>query len=127
MGSGGSAFVRLKNPLDKEFKKKVRLLLSKQDGFEILEQRHMNGTLWAPLKTDFLLMAKNKFGFVRSLDQPFILEKSGGSHGGDPRRKILKTGYIAAGRNVQKRTIESMSITDIAFKISDLLDLDLKN
>jgi hypothetical protein len=55
------------------------------------------------------------------------VEKSGGSHGGDPRRKILKTGYISMGRGVKKGTIKSMPITDIAFKISDLLGLDLEN
>ena len=127
LGSGGSGFVRLKEPTDWEFKKRVRLLLSKQDAFEILEQRHMNGALWAPPKTDFVLLANDGYGFVRSNDQPFIVEKSGGSHGGDPRRKILKTGYIATGRGVKKGPIKSMSILDIAFKISDLLELDLGN
>ena len=127
LGSGGSGFVRLKEPTDWEFKKRVRLLLSKQDAFEILEQRHMNGALWAPRKTDFVLLANDGYGFVRSNDQPFIVEKSGGSHGGDPRRKILKTGYIATGRGVKKGPIKSMSILDIAFKISDLLELDLGN
>ena len=127
LGSGGSGFVRLKDPTDREFKKIVRLLLSKQDAFEILEQRHMNGALWAPRKTDFVLLANDGYGFVRSTEQPFIVEKSGGSHGGDPRRKILKTGYISMGRGVKKGTIKSMPITDIAFKISDLLGLDLEN
>ena len=37
LGSGGSGFVRLKDPTDQEFKKRVRLLLSEQDAFEILE------------------------------------------------------------------------------------------
>ena len=127
LASGGSGFVRLKDPTDQEFKKRVRLLLSKQDAFEILEQRHMNGALWASRKTDFVLLANDGYGFVRSTDQPFIMEKPGGSHGGDPRRKILKTGYIATGRGVTKGPIKSMSITDVAFKISDLLGLDLKN
>ena len=127
LGSGGSGFVRLKDPSDQDFKKRVRLLLSNQDAFEILEQRHMNGALWAPRKTDFVLLANDGYGFVRSTDQPFIVEKSGGSHGGDPRRKILKTGYIATGRGIKKGQIKSMSITDIAFKISDLLGLELEN
>jgi hypothetical protein len=124
LGSGGSGFVRIKNPTDQVFKKKVRLLLSKQDAFEILEQRHMNGVLWAPRKTDFVLLANDGYGFVRSTDQPFIVENSGGSHGGDPRRKILKTGYISMGRGVKKGTIKSMPITDIAFKIS-VIGMDL--
>ena len=119
--------MRLKDPTDQEFKKTVRLLLSKQDAFEILEQRHMNGALWASRKTDFVLLANDGYGFVRSTDQLFIVEKYGGSHGGDPRRKVLKTGYIATGRGVKKGSIESMSITDIAFKISDLLGLGLEN
>ena len=79
LGSGGSGFVRLKDPTDREFKKIVHLLLSKQDAFEILEQRHMNGVLWAPRKTDFVLLANDGYGFVRSTDQPFIVEKTGGS------------------------------------------------
>ena len=127
LGSGGSGFVRLKDPANQEFKKRVRLLLSKQDAFEVLEQRHMNGALWASRKTDFVLLANDGYGFVRRTDQPFITDRPGGSHGGDPRRKILKTGYIATGRGINKGPIKSMSITDIAFKISDLLGLDLKN
>ncbi len=126
LGSGGSAFVRLKDPSDREFKKEVRLLLSKQEAFEVLEQRHMNGTLWAPEKTDFLLLAKKDYGFVRSLNDNFITEKSGGSHGGDPRQKILKTAYIAAGRGIKKGKSDAMVITDVAYKISDLLGLGLK-
>ena len=127
LGSGGSGFVRLKYPADRDFKKKVRLLLSKQEAFEVLEQRHMSGTLWAPEKTDFVLLANKGFGFVRSTEEPYITDRAGGSHGGDPRHKILKTGYIAAGRGIEKGVIDSMSVTDIAFKISDLLGLELEN
>tara|TARA_B100001250_G_scaffold414361_1_gene452213 strand:- start:3853 stop:5148 length:1296 start_codon:yes stop_codon:yes gene_type:complete len=127
LASGGSGFVRLKDPTDWDFKKKVRLLLSKQDAFEILEQRHMNGVLWAPRQTDFILLANDGYSFVRNTNQPFIIDKPGGSHGGDPRRTILKTGYIATGRGISNGPIESMAITDIAFIISDLLRLDLEN
>ena len=125
LGSGGSGFIRLKDPSNLEFKKKVRLLLSKQTAFETLEKRHMNNGLWAPSKTDFLLLANKGFGFVRNSEHPYIYEKSGGSHGGDPKHSYLKTGYIAAGRGIQKQKIKSMMITDLAFKISDLLGLEI--
>ncbi|MBT7945509.1 MAG: sulfatase-like hydrolase/transferase, partial [Candidatus Marinimicrobia bacterium] len=125
LGSGGSGFIRLKDPSNLEFKKKVRLLLSKQTAFETLEKRHMNNGLWAPPKTDFLLLANKGFGFVRNSEHPYIYEKSGGSHGGDPKHSYLKTGYIAAGRGIQKQKIKSMMITDLAFKISDLLGLEI--
>ncbi|MDC0645827.1 ectonucleotide pyrophosphatase/phosphodiesterase [bacterium] len=125
LGSGGSGFIRLKDPSNLEFKKKVRLLLSKQTAFETFEKRHMNNGLWAPPKTDFLLLANKGFGFVRNSEHPYIYEKSGGSHGGDPKHSYLKTGYIAAGRGIQKQKIKSMMITDLAFKISDLLGLEI--
>jgi len=126
LASGGSGFVRLKNPHDLSFKKQVRFLLSKQPGFEIFEQRHMTGDLWAPIETDFLLLAKKGYGFVRQIDQPYELEKSGGAHGGDPNLSELKTGFIAAGRGIKHQKVEKMNITDVAFKISDLLGLGLK-
>ena len=126
LGSGGSAFVRLNDPTDKAFKKEVRLLLSNQVEFEVLEQRHMNGALWAPPETDFLLLANKGYGFVRSLENSYIHNKIGGSHGGDPKHSYLKTGYIAAGRGIKNQKIETMMITDLAFKISDLLGLGLK-
>ena len=126
LASGGSGFVRLKDPSNKAFKKKVRLLLSKQQAFETLEQRHMNGVLWASPKTDFLLLANKGYGFVRSIDQPYLVDSPGGSHGGDPRYSYLKTGFIAGGRGIKHRKIDSMAVMDLAHKISDLLDLGME-
>jgi predicted AlkP superfamily pyrophosphatase or phosphodiesterase len=126
LASGGSGFIRLKNPSDKAFKKRVRLLLSKQIEFEILETRHMNGNLWAPPETNFLLLANKDFGFVRSGNLPYVTEKAGGSHGGDPRHSYLKAGFIAAGRGINNRKLDSMHVTDVAHKISELLDLGLE-
>ena len=70
-------------------------------------------------------MAKKEFCFVQSLDQPFITEKRGGTHGGDPRSHYLKTGYIAGGRGIEKGILENMMITDVAIQISALLDIGL--
>ena len=125
LASGGSAFIRLKNPEDEEFKKKVRIALAQQKEFETLERRHMNNLLWSPIETDFLLLAKKGFCFVRSLDQPYIIEKYGGTHGGDPRSRYLKTGYIAGGRGIEKGILKNMMVTDVAPQISALLDLGL--
>tara|TARA_B100000809_G_scaffold251997_1_gene286159 strand:+ start:894 stop:2195 length:1302 start_codon:yes stop_codon:yes gene_type:complete len=126
LGSGGSAFVRLKDPTDRVFKKEVRLLLSNQDAFEVLEQRHMNAVLWAPPETDFLLLAKKGYGFIRSLEKPYVHDQVGGSHGGDPRHSYLKAGFIAAGRGINNRKLKSMHITDVAHQISELLGLGLE-
>ena len=125
LSSGGSAFIRIKNDENNDFKKKVRVTLSRQEEFETLERRHMNSFLWAPIETDFLLLAKENYCFIQSLDQSYITEKSGGTHGGDPRNSQLKTGYIAAGRGIEKGVLKNMMITDIAFQISALLDLNL--
>ena len=125
LASGGSAFIRLKNPNDSDFKKRVRIFLSQQEEFETLERRHMNSLLWSPLETDFLLLAEKEFCFVKSLDQSYITKKSGGTHGGDPRNVHLKTGYIAAGRGIDKGKLENMMVSDIAFQISALLGINL--
>ena len=125
LASGGSAFVRLKEHGNENFKKKVRIALARQKEFETLERRHMNSILWAPIETDFLLLAKKEFCFVQYLEQPYIVEKSGGTHGGDPRNQHLKTGYIAGGRGVEKGTLDNMMITDVALQISALLDIGL--
>ena len=125
LASGGSAFIRIKNHENDDFKKKVRIVLAKQKEFETLERRHMNRLLWSPIETDFLLMAKKEFCFVQSLDQPYITEKRGGTHGGDPRNHYLKTGYIAGGRGIEKGKLENMMITDVALQISALLDIRL--
>ena len=103
----------------------MRIVLAKQKEFETLERRHMNRLLWSPTETDFLLMAKKEFCFVQSLDQPYITEKRGGTHGGDPRNHYLKTGYIAGGRGIEKGILENMMITDVALQISALLDIRL--
>ena len=103
----------------------VRIVLAQQKEFETLERRHMNNLLWSPIETDFLLLAKKGVCFVRSLDQPYIIEKYGGTHGGDPRSRYLKTGYIAGGRGIEKGILKNMRITDVAHQISALLDLGL--
>ena len=125
LASGGSAFVRLKDPENETFRKKVRIALSKQEGFEILEPRHMESIFWTSKKTDFILIAREKYVFVQSLGQPYKKDDFGGTHGGDPRKKSLKTGYIAAGRGIKKGKIKALMITDIAYQISTLLDLEL--
>ena len=103
----------------------MRIVLAKQKEFETLERRHMDRLLWSPIETDFLLMAKKEFCFVQSLNQPFITEKRGGTHGGDPRSHYLKTGYIAGGRGIEKGILANMMITDVALQISALLDIGL--
>jgi hypothetical protein len=55
-----------------------------------------------------------------------VTEKAGGSHGGDPRHSYLKAGFIAAGRGINNRKLDSMHVTDVAHKISELLDLGLE-
>ena len=52
LASGGSAFVRLKDPENETFRTKVRIALSKQEGFEILEPRHMESIFWTSKKTN---------------------------------------------------------------------------
>ncbi|SVB29775.1 uncharacterized protein METZ01_LOCUS182629, partial [marine metagenome] len=104
----------------------VRLLLAKQLEFETLERRHMNGYLSTAERTDFLLLANKNYAFSKDLDKPYIYDESGGTHGGDPSQKHLKTGFIACGRNIKQGTIlENMRITQIAPAVSELLNLGL--
>ena len=126
LSTGGSAFVRIKDQNDQFFRKKVRLLLAKQLEFETLERRHMNGDLSTTEKTDFLLLANKNYAFSKDLDKPYIYDEYGGTHGGNPRQKHLKTGFIACGRNIKQGTIlENMRITQIAPAVSELLNLGL--
>ena len=77
-------------------------------------------------KTDFLLLANKNYAFSKDLDKPYIFDKSGGTHGGNPSQKHLKTGFIACGRNIKQGTIlENMRITQIAPAVSELLNLGL--
>ncbi|SUZ91951.1 uncharacterized protein METZ01_LOCUS44805 [marine metagenome] len=126
LSTGGSAFVRIKDRDNRAFKKKVRLLLAKQSEFETLEKRHMNGQLLTSEETDFLLLANKNYAFSKSLDQPYMNNKPGGTHGGDPEQNYLKTGFIAYGRKIRPGTrLENMNITQIAPAVSDLLNLRL--
>ena len=126
LSTGGSAFVRIKDRDNRAFKKKVRLLLAKQSEFETLEKRHMNGRLLTSEETDFLLLANKNYAFSKSLDQPYVYNKPGGTHGGDPDQNYLKTGFIAYGRKIRPGTrLENMNITQIAPAVSDLLNLRL--
>ena len=126
LSTGGSAFVRIKDQNDHLFRKKVRLLLAKRLEFETLERRHMNGYLSTAERTDFLLLANKNYAFSKDLDKPYIYDESGGTHGGDPSQKHLKTGFIACGRNIKQGTrLENMRITQIAPAVSELLNLGL--
>ena len=126
LSSGGSAFVRIKNQDDTVLKKKVRVLLTKQVEFETLERRHMTGHLSAHEETDFLLLANKNYAFSKDLNQPYVYNKSGGTHGGDPNRSYLKTAFIACGRGIKPGTrVENMQITQIAPAVSELLNLGL--
>ena len=107
------------------FRKKVRITLSKQEGFEMLESRHKESIFWPSKRTDFLVIANEDYAFVQSLDQPYFKEQLGGTHGGDPRKRSLKTGWIAAGRGIKKGKIQNLMITGIAYQISALLNLKL--
>ena len=126
LSTGGSAFVRIKDQNNHIFRKKVRLLLAKQPEFETLERRHMKGYLSTAEKTDFLLLSNKNYSFSKDLDKPYIYDESGGTHGGDPNEKHMKTGFIAYGRNIKQGTrLDSMRITQIAPAISELLSLGL--
>ena len=86
----------------------------------------MNGYLSTAKKTDFLLLANKNHAFSKDLDKPYIYNEPGGTHGGDPNQKHLKTGFIACGRNIKQGTrLEKMEITQIAPAVSKLLNLEL--
>ncbi len=123
--SGGSAFIHIKDSKNEKLKQKVRIALSQQNEFEILEERHVAGSSLSLHKSDFILLAKKGYTFTRSIDQPFIKQKFGGSHGGDPKDKELYTGFIAVGPSIDKGVNSKMVITDIAEIISSILGLNL--
>jgi len=125
--SGGSAFIHLKDPKNDKFKQKVRIALSQQNEFEILEERHAAGSSLSLHNSDFILLAKKDYTFTRSIEQPFIKQNFGGSHGGDPKDKDLYTGFIAVGPSIDKGVNSKMVITDIAGIISSILGLNLSD
>ena len=125
--SGGSAFIHLKDSKNKKLKQKVRIALSQQNEFEILEERHVAESSLSLYKSDFILLAKKDHTFVRAVDQPFIKQNFGGSHGGDPKDKELYTGFIAAGPSIEKGVNNEMLLTDIAEIVSSILGLNLEN
>ena len=125
LSSGGSAFIHLNDPKNEKFKQLVRIALSQQSDFEILEKRHMAGTHLSSYNSDFVLLAKKGYTFVRSIEQPFIKQNSGGAHGGNPIDKELHTGFIAAGRLIDKEEVGEMMITDVAHIVASILGFSL--
>ena len=125
--SGGSAFIHLKDSKNEKLKQKVRITLSQQNEFKILEERHVTGSSLSLYKSDFILLAKKDYTFTRSIEQPFIKQSFGGSHGGDPKDKELYTGFIAVGPSIDKGVIDEMLLTDIAEIVSSVLELNLEN
>ncbi len=123
--SGGSAFVHLKDSEDEQFKQKVRIALSQMNEFEVLEERHVKGSSLSLHKSNFILLAKKDYTFTRSVDQPLIKQRFGGSHGGDPEDKELYTGFIAVGPSISNEVVSKMAITDVAKIISPILGLNL--
>jgi len=126
LSSGGSAFVRLIDSTNEAFKKDVQLMLAQQSEFELFENRHLIGILSSGDKEDFVLLAKDGFSFIRNNKKPYIYESLGGNHGGNPSEPTLFTGFMSAGRGVQKNVnIGQMASTQIAPFVSDLLLLGL--
>jgi len=117
--SGGSAFLQLKDPNDKETLAKVRRLLesvpdSLKPYFEIVDKDRLTA-IGADPTVQLALTGKNGTAFgggTSKLTETF--EKVRGTHGYFPDHRQIRTGFVAMGPGLKKGTIvQHMRLLDV--------------
>jgi len=127
---GGSAYLYLKDPNDKETLKKVRETLDalpadEKKYFRIINRAKMDEVGANPLAA-FALSAENGGAFSNSMKGDAIKPGHGGTHGHFPDTQNIRTGYIICGPGVKKgAVIKEMNQRDQAAIICKLLGLSM--
>jgi arylsulfatase A-like enzyme len=129
---GGGAFLRLKNPDDKATLDKVNHILSglpedQKKMFRILNRVELDAAGADP-NAALALAAAPGVTIRGSVTGEVTKAAKGGTHGYFPDFKEIQTGFVAYGAGISKdgKSIERMSLTDIAPIIVKLLGLELE-
>lgn len=130
--SGGSAFLHLKNPSDKETLEKItKALALLPDGFQrmfhVLDKAGVAKAQGDP-NAALALAANQGFSFGASATGEMLASAKGGTHGFLPTDfKEIQTGFVAFGKGIKAGTVLPLiGQEDIAPLIADLLKLKLK-
>jgi len=127
---GGSAFLMLKNPIDKASALKAKTVLEnlppgQRKLFGIVE-RHSLDSLGVDPDPSFGLKAIPGVVFKNSITEPLLGTHRKGTHGYYPDLPQIKTGFVAYGAGIRKGLlIDNLGLEDIAPLVSKLLGLDL--
>ncbi|MEC3880123.1 sulfatase-like hydrolase/transferase [Parapedobacter sp. 10938] len=130
--AGGSAFLFLNDPGDRQTEQEVRKILAElpdsQDTlFRIVERDELDRMGANPGAAFALAMKKGSPAAQAIKGIPYRKRTFGSAHGYHPETPGMETGFIAEGTGIrQQQKIERLEIVDVAPLIARLLGLDME-
>jgi predicted AlkP superfamily pyrophosphatase or phosphodiesterase len=127
---GGSTYLYLKDPNDKETLAKVKEVLANRPEeekklFRMIDRAKLDAIGANPL-VPFALTAENGASFGNAMKGDAVKPSHGGTHGHFPDFYEIRTGYVACGPGIRKGgEIKEMNQRDQATIIAKLLGLSL--
>jgi len=131
LGDGGSAFLRLRDPGDRDALERVREILEAQppgvrELFRVAERDELD-RLGADPDAALALAAAPGVYLSGASQGPALRARSGGAHGYFPDVDDVHTGFLAWGAGVAEgREVPLMHLTDVAPIVAALLNLDFQ-
>lgn len=128
-GSGGSAFLHLKDKNDTQTLEKVkaalaRLPASQKAMFDVKDRAQLDAVGSDP-NVALALAPRQGFTVSNAATGNFLRTASGGTHGFYPDFKEIQTGFVAFGKGIKKgAVIPEMGLQDIAPLIAKLLNIN---
>ena len=126
--TGGSVFLHLRHPEDREAVVEVRALLARlpsdtQHLFRVIERDELD-RIGADPAVPLALSAVPGTSFSASFRPPAVREAEGGNHGHFPDLPQVHTGFVGWGKGFRSGAVVStMGIEDVAPLISELLGI----
>jgi predicted AlkP superfamily pyrophosphatase or phosphodiesterase len=126
--TGGSSYLYLKDPNDKQTLAQVKEILANLPAeekklFRIIDRRQLDKVGGNP-EVAFALSGEDGTTFGNTVTGEPIRNGKGGAHGFFPDFQEIRTGFVAAGPGIKKGSeIKEMNLRDIAPLIAKLLNI----
>ncbi len=127
--SGGSAFLRVRDPGDDGAASGVRETIGRIGAgprglFRVVEREELDA-LGADPAAAFALAGEPGVVFGEDRSGPPLRAAAGAGHGHHPDLEVMRTGLVAAGAGVRRRgTVPLLRLTDVAPLVAALLGVD---
>ncbi|MCE7060855.1 alkaline phosphatase family protein [Dyadobacter sp. CY343] len=128
-GSGGSAFLHLKDKNDTQTLEKVKQILNDlpvgQKNFFAVKDRAALDEVGADPNAALALAPRQGITVSAAATGDFTRASSGGTHGFFPDFKEIQTGFVAFGKGIKPgAVVPEMSLQDIAPLVAKLLNIE---